>query len=80
MTKVVNRWTAQVAWVVLMIAVGRIFVPDAISMSSFFMFAVTGCAVIVAASALWSAHQPAQSASQARVVADAADAAAGRRK
>jgi hypothetical protein len=78
MTRYVNRWTAQAAWVVLMGIFGMVFVPSAVTVVSFAMFAVAGSAVLVAASVLWGAHQPVVSASQARVAADAAEAV-GRR-
>ncbi len=80
MTSYVNRWTAQAAWVVLMGVVGLLLIPDRLSAVNFVMLAVAGSAVVVAASVLWGAHQPAVSASQARVAADSAEAAAGRRR
>jgi hypothetical protein len=81
MTRYVNRWTAQAAWVVLMGIVGLLFIPDGLSGANFAMLAVGGAAVIVAVTVVWGAHQPAVSASQARAAVDAADAAAaaGRR-
>ena len=79
MTKYVNGWTAQAGWVVLMGIVWLAFVPGAIATVNFVMFAVAGSAVLVAGGALWGAHQPTVSASQARVAADAA-APVGRRR
>jgi hypothetical protein len=76
MTRYLNRWTAQAAWLGLMGVVGLIFVPAAMSTASLVTFAVGGSVVMVTATVLWGAHQPAVSASQARVAVDAADAAA----
>jgi hypothetical protein len=78
MTKYVNGWTAQAGWVVLMGIVWLAFVPGAIATVNFVMFAVAGSAVLVAGGALWGAHQPTMSVSQARAAADASDSA-GRR-
>ena len=78
MTKFVNGWTAQATWVALMGIVYLVFVPGAIATVNFVMFAVAGSAVLVAGAALWGAHQPTVSVSQASAVADAADSA-GRR-
>ena len=80
MTRYVNRWTAQAVWIGLMAIVGLAFVPNAITIVNFLMFTVVGSAVLVTAAALFAAHQPAVSASQARVQVDAAEAAAGRRR
>ena len=79
MTNYMNRWTAQAAWVVLMGIVWLAFVPGAIATVNFVMFAVAGSAVLVAGSALWIAHQPTMSVSQASAAADAADPAGRRR-
>lgn len=74
MTGYVNRWTTQAAWVVLMGVIGLLLVPERVSGVNFAMLAVVGSAVLVAASVLWGAHQPAVSASQARVAAEVAAA------
>jgi hypothetical protein len=80
MTRYLNRWTAQAAWVALMGIVGLIFVPASMSVVNLVMFTVAGSVVMITAAVLWGAHQPEVSASQARVAVDAAEAATSARR
>jgi hypothetical protein len=79
-TRYVNRWTAQAAWLGLMGVVALVFVPAAMSVASVVTFAVAGSVVMVTAAVLWGAHQPEVSASQARVAVETAEAAATARR
>jgi peptidoglycan/LPS O-acetylase OafA/YrhL len=76
MTRYINRWTTLCAWAVLMGIVWALFVPRGVSITSFTLLGLTGAVFMVAASALWSAHQPTPSLRQTRVALEAAEAAA----
>ena len=78
MTRHVNAWTAQGAWLLIIGILGVLLVPQALSIANLGMFALMGSAVLVGAFGLWSAHQPSVSTSQARVAVEAAEAAARR--
>jgi hypothetical protein len=63
-----------------MVAVWAVLVPVSLSVSSFAALTVAGPVLLIAASALWEAHEPAPSYGQARVEAEAAETVArGRR-
>jgi hypothetical protein len=79
MTRHVNRWTVQLAWVALMAVIGAMFVPSVMSAGSLGMFAVAGCAVVLSASILWNAHQPTVSTAQARLAVEALETGGGRK-
>jgi hypothetical protein len=80
MTRYLNRWTALCAWVVLMGVVWVLFVPGAVSVTSFAVLVVTGPLLVFVLSMLWRSQQPAPSVGQQRVQADEAEAAARAKK
>jgi hypothetical protein len=80
MTGYVNRWTMLCAWAVLMGIVWALFVPRGVSITGFTLLGLTGTILIVAASTLWSAHQPTPSLGQTRVALEAAETAVGTRR
>ena len=74
MTGYINRWTLLGAWAVLMGIVWALFVPHGVTVINFTLLGLTGAVIVVAASALWSAHQPTPSLRQVRAGMDAAEA------
>jgi hypothetical protein len=80
MTRYLNRWTVSGAWVILMAALWALYVPGAITFTSFVVLAATGPLLVIVLSALWRSQQPAPSAGQQRVQTDEAEAAARARK
>ncbi len=80
MTGYINRWTMVGAWAVLMGVVWALFVPHGVSVINFVLLSLTGVVFVVAASALWSAHEPTPSLGQTRVTLEADEAAARARR
>ncbi|MGE5359492.1 MAG: hypothetical protein ACM3NQ_10775 [Bacteroidales bacterium] len=68
-----NRWSAVLGWVVLMVVVWALFVPGGLSVGTFALLTVAGLFAVLAGSALWRAQRPAPSIRQERAVTDAAD-------
>ena len=66
MTTYINRWTAVVAWLVLMLIVWALFMPRTLSTGTFTMLTLTGPLLILAGSALWTAQRPSPSIRQVR--------------
>jgi hypothetical protein len=56
-----NRWTAALGWVVLMLIVWTLWVPRPVSVTTFTLLGLTGLLVLIAGTALRSSSRPAPS-------------------
>lgn len=59
----INRWTISVSWTVVMLIVWSLFVPRAVSVTTFFLLLATGLIVSVGGAMFLADRQPPQSVS-----------------
>jgi hypothetical protein len=75
-----NRWSMSCIWVAAMVVAWFTLVPSVLSSSTWIVVTVAGPVLFIGAGTFWETGRPTPSFRQTQAKAEAANAAAGRRR